>query len=82
MPSGVVMAEPKQAKGKGASPKGASKATAPIRTIGFKASQEWSDWLERFAKTNRTTVAGVIDRALAEMAKVQEHPEPPPERVP
>jgi hypothetical protein len=71
------MAEPKP-KPRGRPPK----PPVSLRTIGFKATHEWSAWLERFAKRNRTTVAGVIDRALAEMAKAQGDPEEPPERVP
>jgi hypothetical protein len=69
----AVMARPKSKQGKPA---------APLRTLGIKASAEWADWLERFAKHQRTTVASLIDRSLAKQADVEGFDEPPPERVP
>ena len=64
------MARPKSAKDK------------PLRTIGIKASTEWADWLERFAKHQRTTVASLVDRSLASQAEVVGFAENPPERIP
>jgi hypothetical protein len=51
------------------------------RNVAFRCSGPYIAWLDGFAKSNRTTVAGVIDRALAELAKAQGY-EQPPERNP
>jgi hypothetical protein len=69
----AVMARPKQTKDKGPS---------PLRTIGIKASQPWAEWLERFAKHQRTTVASLVDRALAQHAESEGFKDVPPERIP
>jgi hypothetical protein len=60
---------------KGAKPKGS-------KTVGFRATYEWADWLERLARHSRTDVAKVIDAALTEYAKAHGFKEPPPERMP
>ena len=62
--------------------KTAKKETANPKTIGFRVSGEYGEWLDRLAKHHRTTVAGVMDRALAEWAKSQGFEEPAPERMP
>ncbi len=67
------MGRPKSKKGK---------ATPPLKTLGIKASEPWAEWLERFAKHQRTTVASLIDRSLAKQAEAEGFDEPPPERVP
>jgi uncharacterized protein (DUF1778 family) len=53
-----------------------------VRTIAFRASLEYAEWLELAAKHNRITVAGFIDQALARHAEATGVPAPPPERVP
>jgi hypothetical protein len=58
---------------------GDKKAAAP-KIIGIRSSPEWADWLERLAEHYRTTVAGVIDRALAEWTEAQGYEERPPRR--
>jgi hypothetical protein len=55
---------------------------AKPKTIGFRVSGEYGEWLEGLAKRYRTTVAGVMDRALAEWAASQGYEEIPPERMP
>lgn len=62
-------------------PKKTPKKPVKTRTIGLRTSEEWAEWLERFAKANRTDVAKLIDISLAELAKAQTF-EPPPDRVP
>ena len=69
----AAMARPKSAKAKG---------PVTLRTIGIKASGDWAEWLERFAKHQRTTVASLIDRSLAAQAEVEGFKEIPPERIP
>ena len=71
MSTGLAMAK---TKGK---PKGGKKDEGP-RIIGVRASTEWREWLERLAKHYRTTVAGVVDRALAEWTEAEGYPERPP----
>ncbi len=67
-----TVAKPKARKGK----------PEPVgRNVAFRCSAGYIAWLDGFAKSNRTTIAGVIDRALADMAKGQNY-EPPPERNP
>lgn len=58
-----------------------AKPATPLRTIGIKASHEWADWLEKFAKNQRTTVASLVDRALAAHAEAEGFKEHPPERI-
>ena len=68
-----------------AKPKGRPKKkidpSAPPKTIGVRATQEWSEWVEGLARHYRTNVAGVIDRALAEWAESEGYPDRPPERL-
>jgi hypothetical protein len=51
------------------------------KTIGYRVSGPYGDWLEDQARKYRTTVAGFIDRAVAEWT-VGNGDEPPPERMP
>jgi len=43
----------------------------------IRGSAEWKQWLEGLAKANRQTVAGVIDTALARLAKEIGYEDPP-----
>jgi hypothetical protein len=52
------------------------------KTIGYRVSGEYGAWLDRLAKRYRTTLAGLLDRALAEWAESQGYEERPPERMP
>ena len=52
------------------------------KTIGFRVSGEYGDWLERLARRHRTTVAGILDRAVAEWAESQGFEDPAPQRMP
>ncbi len=54
----------------------------PPKTIGFRVSGAYGAWIERLARKHRTTIAGLIDRAVAEWAAAQNHDEPPPDRNP
>lgn len=60
----------------------APKADASPKTIGIRATPEWAEWLENVARHYRTTVAGVIDRALTEWTSANGYPDAPPERTP
>jgi hypothetical protein len=52
------------------------------KTLGFRVSGEYGEWLDRLAKRHRTSVAGIMDRAIAEWAAAQGFDEPAPERMP
>jgi hypothetical protein len=68
------MGRPKKAPLKG--------SAAKPKTIGYRVSGEYGAWLDRLAKRHRTTIAGLLDRAVAEWAASQGHDEPAPERTP
>jgi hypothetical protein len=52
------------------------------KTIGIRVSSGYAEWLEQLARHYRTTIAGVIDRALAEWTETQGYPVRPPVRTP
>lgn len=58
------------------------KKTAPttVKSVAFRVSAEYSEWLDRMAIHNRTTIAGLMDQALARYAKETDF-EGPPERA-
>lgn len=60
----------------------AKEGAAKPKTLGYRVSAEYGDWLERLARHYRTTVSGIIDRALAEWVESEKFPEKPPERMP
>jgi hypothetical protein len=62
--------------------KTASKSGLKPKTIGYRVSGEYGEWLERLARRHRTTVAGIMDRAVAEWAASQGFEEAAPERMP
>ena len=63
-------------------PKGKAKPNPDAMTTrALKMRQEYADWLERFAKRERVTVASLVDRALLTHAQATDF-EPPPERTP
>jgi hypothetical protein len=53
-----------------------------FRTIGFRVSVEYAEWLEAAARHNRITIAAFLDRAAANEARVSGFDQPPPERIP
>lgn len=53
-----------------------------FRSLGIRATAEWAEWLEELARHYRTTVSGVIDRAMAEWSESEGRLEPPPSRIP
>jgi hypothetical protein len=64
------------------SAKGKPGEAAGFRTLGIRMSHEYSAWLDGVAKHHRTTVAGVIDRALAEWTEANGYSVRPPDRLP
>ena len=64
------------AKKRGPAPKTEGKR---VTTISFKCTEEFRDWLLRYAESSRDTASHVIDLALAQKAKADGF-EPPPKR--
>ena len=78
--SSTTMGRPKR-KAKG-QPEAKGAADAGFKTVGVRTSPEWAEWLDGVARHYRTTVAGVIDRALSEWTEANGYPTRPPERLP
>jgi hypothetical protein len=57
------------------------KAGPETKTIGFRVTAEYAGFLERVASADRSTIAGMIDRAVARYAREIGVEEPPPERT-
>jgi hypothetical protein len=63
-----LMAKPKARK---------SESPKPAKTIGFRVSGAYAEWIEEFASSERMSVATLIDRAVASYAKDNSFREPP-----
>jgi hypothetical protein len=50
-------------------------------SVSIRGSTAWRDWLQRYALYKRTTPTGLLDMAVAEMAKRDKF-EAPPDRIP
>lgn len=48
--------------------------------IQIRSTTEWRDWVIGLAEADRSTVAELIDRALADYARRRKHEIPPPKR--
>lgn len=46
--------------------------------VAIRGSAEFKDWLERYAHHNRSTVAQVVERALAVLSSRDGFEQPPP----
>ena len=53
---------------------GKGKPPGPETTKAFRMSTEYAEWVERFANFERTSVSSLLDRALAEHAKLRGFP--------
>jgi hypothetical protein len=67
------MARPKNVKSKPV-------AKPEQKTIAFRTSAEYAAWVDRLAGHNRTTIAGLLDQALVEFARIKGFDEKAPER--
>lgn len=74
----TVMAKKKPAQ---RSLKNKERKSPGFTTKAIRMTEAYADWLERFAKANRMTVAAFVDHAMVEKAKAVGF-EPPPERIP
>lgn len=76
--TGTAMAKKKSTR----SPKNKERQEPGFRTVGFRASQQYVEWLSSMAKLDRLTVAQFIDKAVTERARQLDPTRPPPERIP
>lgn len=50
------------------------------KSIAFRVSGEYGEWVDKLAASNRTNVASLLDQALAKFAREIGFTEAPPER--
>lgn len=55
--------------------------SGPRTLFAVKGSQEWFDWLKRFADLEGVSAMTLIDLALKEKAQRAKNPEPMPKRI-
>lgn len=71
---GTAVARKKTDTGAKAKPK-----AGPLpNVVSMRGRPEWREWLGGLAEKCRATPSGLIDRALAELAKREGYDEPPP----
>jgi hypothetical protein len=63
-------------------PRSKSPNDVPLKVIGIKTSPEWAQWLAQFARSQKVSVAALVDRALVEHAKSLDFQLVPPQRIP
>jgi hypothetical protein len=51
-----------------------------FKSVAFRVSEEYAAWVDGLAASNRTTIAGLMDQALAEFAQRKGYSQPP-ERI-
>ena len=66
------MARPKKIRSEG--------EVAPPKTLAFRTSDEFAEWVEALAKHNRSTVATLIEQSLVKFAKDAGFTKQPPLR--
>jgi hypothetical protein len=71
------MAKTKVGAGKSSKPASKSTGGARVTILSLKGTSEWSEWLGELATRFRTTKAGIIDRALMELAERDGFKSPP-----
>jgi hypothetical protein len=73
--AGGVMAKPKAKRGRPV----ARDKTA--RTLGYRVSPAYLQWIGKAAVVNRSSISGLIDQAVAKYARDIGVVDPPPERT-
>jgi hypothetical protein len=68
MPEAPTMARKKTSK---------PKSTTTTKSLVIRANDDYAAWVEAFAKSNRTTFAGLVDQALTHYAEVRGFKVPP-----
>lgn len=72
-----TMAKPKTTAGRGRPP-GRDKS---YKTLGYRVSEPYLEWITGAATANRSTVSGLIDQAVARYAREIGVSDPPPDRT-
>jgi hypothetical protein len=75
--TGTMMAKPK-AKTRRGRPAVEEKSA---RTLGYRVTSAYLEWITRAAAVNRTTISGLIDQAVARYAREIGIQEQPPDRT-
>jgi hypothetical protein len=52
-----------------------------MKTLGYRVGELYSEWLERVASANRSSVSGLIDQAVAKYAREIGVTDSPPDRT-
>jgi hypothetical protein len=73
--SGGAMARPKAKRGR---PVAKDKS---VKTLGYRVSVDYLAWITKAAKVNRSSIAGLIDQAVAKYAQDIGVAEVPPDRT-
>ena len=74
---GATMAKPK-AKPRRGRPAAAQKT---FKTLGYRVSAEYLDWIKAAATVNRSDISGLIDQAVTSYAREIGVEDPPPDRT-
>ena len=74
---GATMAKPK-AKTRRGRPAVEDKSA---KTLGYRVTPAYLEWITKAAATNRSTISGLIDQAVARYAREIGVQDPPPERT-
>lgn len=78
----MAMAQPKMGRPKNSARVREEGAIPDPKSIGMRVTGEYALWLEGLATKYRTSVAGIIDRALAEWSEAEGYEHRPPRRTP
>lgn len=73
--AGATMAKTKAKRGR---PMAKDKSA---KTLGYRVSPDYLEWITRAAKANRSSISGLIDQAVARYAQALGMTEPPPDRT-
>ena len=52
-----------------------------FKTLGYRVSSAYRDWITRAAAVNRSTISGLIDQAVAQYAREIGVQDAPPDRT-
>ena len=52
-----------------------------FKTLGYRVTEPYLEWITKVAGVNRTSVSGLIDQAVAKYAREMGITEPPPDRT-
>jgi hypothetical protein len=73
--TGAVMAKPKTRQGRPAVEEKSAK------TLGYRVTPTYLEWITRAAAANRSTISGLIDQAVARYAREIGVEDSPPDRT-